>query len=313
MSIKQPRKVLFFSQDGKLGDAVVNTAFVAALKQARPDCAIHATVAGATTPFWAADTRIGKLWPVQRPGWLDTIRTGLAMRRERYDYIVTWQRLRKEKNKLLLWLAKPGKVIDLRAFNAGPLHHKIDASGAVLAQMGVEAVAPLAYAIGMPAACAELDALLPPGQEVIVLNLFAADAERNIGPAQAEEMLRGLRALAPQARLCLLCTNATLAAAQAAAVASDSGAEAINCDGNLPRLLRLCQRADMLISPDTAPIHIASAYDRPVVGIFQNNGVKSVQWGPRSHRSACVLSASKDGLAGFAVADVLRAVAQLRA
>ncbi|MRW92596.1 hypothetical protein GJ699_21585 [Duganella sp. FT80W] len=304
-------KVLFFSHDGKLGDAVVNTAFVAALRAARPDCEIHATVAGVTAPFWGADPRISKLWRVQRPGWRDTIRLALAMRRERYDYIITWQRMRKEKNKLMLWLARPGKVIDLQDYNAGPLQHKVAACGAALAQMGV-APGALAYDIGLPSHCPEIDATLPAGEEVVVINLFAADAERNVGAPQAEELLRGLRAQMPQARLCLVCTDATAQQAQAVAAASGTSAEVVNCEGNLARLLRLCERANMLISPDTALIHIASAYDRPVVGIYQNNGVKSVQWGPRSRLSACVLSASKDSLSGFAVADVLREVRALR-
>lgn len=308
-----PCKVLFFSHDGKLGDAVVNTAFVAALSRGRPQAVIHATVSGATAPFWGGDLRLDKLWRIQDPGWRDTIRMGLAMRRERYDYIVTWQRMRKEKNRLLLWLAGAGKVIDLEDFNSGPLQHKIAACGAALAQMGVDAGPQLAYEIGMASCCADIDATLPPEHEVVVVNLFAADAERSVPPAQAEELLRGLRQQLPQARLCLVCTNATAASAEAAVAASAVGAEAVNCDGNLPRLLRLCQRANLMISPDTALIHIASAYDRPVVGIYQNNGIKSVQWAPRSRLSACVLSASEDSLSGFAVAEVLREVQALRA
>jgi ADP-heptose:LPS heptosyltransferase len=306
-------KVLFFSQDGKLGDAVVNTAFVAALRRGAPGCEIHATVAGATAAFWRMDGRLARLWTAQRPSWIETVRTALAMRRERYDYIVTWQRLRKEKSKLLLWLARPGRVIDLRDFNLGPLRHKVAACGAVLEQMGVPFDAGLAYEIGMEARCGDIDARLPPGVEVVLFNFFAADAERNVAPAQAQELLRGLRRLAPMARLCLVCMDATAASAQAILAASGVEGELVNCEGNLPRLLRLCQRADLMISPDTALIHIGSAYDRAVIGIYQNNGVKAVQWGPRSRLHACVLSAGADSLSGFAVADVLREAGALRA
>jgi ADP-heptose:LPS heptosyltransferase len=312
---RAPRKVLFFSQDGKLGDAVVNTAFVAALRARAPDCEIHATVAGATAAFWGQDARLARLWRVQRPGWLETVRTALALRRERYDYIVTWQRLRKEKSKLLLWLARPGRVIDLCGLNGGPPTHKVAACAAALEQMGLPGEAELAYDIGMPPCCPEIDRMFAPGREVVVVNLFAADAWRNIGAAQAAELLRGLGALAPQAALCLVCTDATAAAAEAV-LAEAGGAAAgqvVNCQGNLPRLLRLCQRADLVISPDTALIHIASAYDTAVVGIYQNNGVKEVEWGPRSRLSARVLSDCPDSLDGFAVADVLAKAAALRA
>lgn len=308
-----PRKVLFFSQDGKLGDAIVNTAFVAALHRAAPACEIHVTVAGATTSFWGADPRIHRLWTLQCPGWSDTVRTGLAMRRERFDYIVTWQPLRKEKNKLLLWLANAGKVIDLRAYHAGPLRHKVEACGAVLAEMGLAPGAELRYDIGMTACCANIDQLLPAGPEVMLLNLFAADAERTIAPEQAEAMLVGLRQIAPEAQLCLVCTDATAPRALAVLAASGVAGEVVNCDGDLPRLLRLCQRADLTISPDTALIHIASAYQRAVVGIYQNNGEKSVLWGPRTRLEARVLSGDPHSIAGFDVEEVLRAVCTLRA
>ncbi|NRR29080.1 glycosyltransferase family 9 protein [Oxalobacteraceae bacterium] len=366
MSIKPratlPRKVLFLSQDGKLGDAIVNTAFVAALHRAAPDCVIHATVAGVTAPFWQADARIARCWPLQRPGWIETVRAGRALRREQYDAIVTWQPLRKEKNKLLLWLAGAGQVIDLRDFNRGPLHHKIDACGAVLAQLGVPVPVQLGYDIGMPAHSADIDALLPAGREVIVVNLFAADAERTIAPDDAQQMLRALHAVAPQAALALVCTAATLAVAQQVAqsvagaqlesaaqdgaaqegVAPDGAAQdgamrtvaaqgsvadrgavsdhagakvtvqVLNCEGDLPKLLRLCQRADLVISPDTALIHIASAYDTAVIGIYQNNGIKAVQWGPRSRLGACVLSNNPFSIAGFSVAEVAQQARSLR-
>jgi len=308
----RPLKVLFFSQDGKLGDAIVNTAFVAALRRGAPDCQIHATVAGATAVFWGQDPRVNRLWTVQRPGWGDTLRLALALRRERYDYIVTWQPLRKEKNRVLLWLAKAGKVIDLRDFNRGPLQHKVAACGAALDQMGVPHDARLAYDIAMPACCAEIDALLPPGREVVLVNLFAADTERNIPPAQAQELLTGLAQQYPQACICLVCMDATAAAAQAVLAASGVQGEVVNCERNMPRLLRLCQRADLMISPDTSLIHIGSAYDRAVIGIYQNNGVKHVQWGPRSTLQACVLSDCPNSLTGFAVQEVLREVRALR-
>ena len=307
-----PLKVLFFSQDGKLGDAVVNTAFVAALRRGAPDCEIHATVAGATAAFWGKDERLARVWTVQRPGWIETVRTALAMRRERYDYIVTWQPLRKEKSRLMLRLARPGKVIDLREFNVGPLQHKVEACGAALDQMGVPYDSKLAYEIGMDACCEEIDAQLPAGPEVVLVNLFAADIERTVPAGQALELLRGLHELLPQARLCLVCTDQTSAQAQAALDASGAAGELVNCEGNLSRLLRLCERADLMISPDTALVHIASAYDRAVIGIYQNNGVKAVQWGPRSRLHARVLSNCPHSLTGFEVAEVLREVRALR-
>lgn len=305
------RKVLFFSHDGKLGDAIVNTAFVAGLARHDPACEIHATVAGVTDVFWEQDPRIARRWKLSC-SWSDTIRTGLALRREKFDCIVTWQRMRSERNRTLLWLAKPDRVIDLHAFNGAGIAHKIEACGEALCQAGVAVERrELAYDVRFAARSERVDAQFPPGQRVIVINLFAADAERTVARADAVAMLRGLQAAAPGAALCLVCTDDTAAAALAIAEESGTG-QVMSCEGSLAQLFRLCERADLVISPDTAVIHIASAFDTPVVGIYQDNGVKPVQWGPRSSACAIVLSRCPLSIGGFSVDEVVaRSVALL--
>jgi ADP-heptose:LPS heptosyltransferase len=303
-------KVLFFSHDSKLGDAIVNTAFVAGLKRREPGCELHATVAGVTEAFWAQDTRVARRWIYAQRTWFNTVRLALAMRRERYDYIVTWARPRSEKNKVLLWLARPGKVLDLREFNQGAVRHRIHACGEALAQMGQQCDGTLAYDLRIEARCAQLDRSYPEGRTVIVVNLFASDAERNVPAQDAVALVRGLHAQAPAAAICLPCTAATEAQAREAIRLGGAG-EMVNCEGNLARLFRLCQRADLVISPDTAVVHIASAFDTPVIGIYQNNGVKPVEWGPRSSACAVVLSTSSTNLTGFSVAEVLAQASRL--
>lgn len=305
------RKILFFSHDGKLGDAIVNTAFVAGLQRHDPHCEIHATVAGVTAAFWAQDPRLSRLWRFGG-SWGDAIRIGMALRREKFDCIVTWQRMRSEKNRALLWLARPGRVIDLHEFHRTGVTHKIESCAEALKQAGVAiGQGPCSYDLRLAARCDRLDAALPAGREVIAINLFAADAERNVAHADAVAMLRGLHAAAPDAALCVLCCDVN--AVSASAVVAESGiGQVVNCEGDLGRLFRLCERADVVISPDTAVIHIASAYDTPVVGIYQDNGVKPVQWAPRSSASAVVLSQSPLSIEGFSVDEVVAQAVALR-
>jgi ADP-heptose:LPS heptosyltransferase len=310
-STERPRKVLFFSHDGKLGDAIVNTAFVAGLKEADPLAEIHATVAGVTQAFWAQDARVARCWPLERRGWPDVVRAGLALRREAFDYIVTWQPVRSEKNKLLLWLARPGRVIDLRGFHLAPDRHRVEACAEALARMGCAPLRSLRYDAAVKAACAQVDAEYPPGVRLVLVNLFASDAERNVPHARAVDIVRGMRALDRDAALRLLCTNATEAAARAVA-GHVQEADVINCDGNLERLFRLCARADLVVTPDTAIVHIASAFNRPVVGIYQDNPAKYAHWGPRSDASAVVRSRCPETLEGFSVEEVLLKVKDLQ-
>lgn len=50
----------------------------------------------------------------------------------------------------------------------------------------------------------------------------------------------------------------------------------------------LLNRLDLLISPDTSFIHIASGLDIPTVGIFWNNPIKYIEWGPLSKNNEIV-------------------------
>lgn len=306
----QPLKILFFGHDGKLGDAVVHSAFVAALKRWDPRCEIHVTVAGATAAFWAADERIAKTWPLPRRSWGALVRLGLALRRERLGHVVTWLRPRSEKNRALLWLASPAQVIDLRDFNAGPVRPKIEACAAALAQIGVPA-APLAYDVRLPSPGLDRDAGYPAGRALVLVNLFAADAVRDIGHEAGVRLLRKLHAALPDAALGVLCSAASAERARAAVDAAGTGG-IIDCEGDLDRLFNLCRRADAVVSPDTAIVHIASAFDTPVVGIYQNDGVKPLQWGPRGTATAVVLSASARDVQGFDVDEVVERVLALR-
>ncbi|MFX8414249.1 hypothetical protein ABTL42_19100, partial [Acinetobacter baumannii] len=56
---------------------------------------------------------------------------------------------------------------------------------------------------------ASFDAELPPGRETILFNLFSAEPFKVIRPEDGARVLAGLARLAPQATLCLSCTNAT--------------------------------------------------------------------------------------------------------
>jgi len=44
----------------------------------------------------------------------------------------------------------------------------------------------------------------------------------------------------------------------------------------------IIQNLDLLISPDTSFVHIASAFNTPIVGLYWNTPVKTVIWGPLS-------------------------------
>jgi ADP-heptose:LPS heptosyltransferase len=70
----------------------------------------------------------------------------------------------------------------------------------------------------------------------------------------------------------------------------------------------LVSRLDLMISPDTSFIHIASAFDIPTLGIYRNDRNHIRTWGPRSSRS-CVITPPSDseGIRGFSIEQTVDA------
>ena len=63
----------------------------------------------------------------------------------------------------------------------------------------------------------------------------------------------------------------------------------------------IIDRLDLIITPDTSIAHIASAFDKPVVTIHENNKDSYELFAPISNLSRTVFSDSKNGIKGFSV------------
>lgn len=303
-------KILFFSHDGKLGDAVVNTAFVDGVKQLDPDAELHALVSDVTEGFWQMDRRVARVWRYKNPPLGEALRTSLALRRERFDYVVTWkERFSSEKTKLMLWLAAPARGILYEEGRVpGQTVHAVRKSVESLRLIygarvdGIKVRYRLGLDLDPPSS---FDAELPPGRPVVLFNMFSAEPPKTIDVEHGARVLAGLAALAPRAKLCLSCVDATADAARRAAAASGVACRVINTEKNLRRVISLCARADLIVSTDTSLIHIASALDRPILGIYFNDPVKSVEWAPLATHGAAVISRHRDTVNGFSLDEVL--------
>jgi len=70
-------------------------------------------------------------------------------------------------------------------------------------------------------------------------------------------------------------------------------------------LAAIIKNLDLIISPDTSVIHIASAFNKPVVSIHENNIDSYELFSPVSKLHRTVFSPSNKGISGFSVAKVI--------
>ena len=67
----------------------------------------------------------------------------------------------------------------------------------------------------------------------------------------------------------------------------------------------IINKLDLIISPDTSIVHLASAFNKPIVTIHENNQDSYQLFAPTSKLSRTVFSVSKDSLMGFSLDQVL--------
>lgn len=321
-------KILFFSHDGKLGDAVVNTAFLRGARFLDPAVELHVLASGNSGNFWQGDPRIARVWNFENPPLMQCLRTAWAIRRERFDYLVTFkERFRSEKTRILLKLAAPRLGLLMEEGKLpGQVTHAVRKSQVSLQAIYGEAALALVprYQLhrspttALPGAVAGL----APAQELIVVNLFGSEPNnaRTVSTGAAIAVLQRLAVALPGTAIALCCTNSTQDLAQQAIDGTRAHADTgihwrglvVNTENDLPGLVALCDRANMVISPDTSLIHIASALDKPVVGIYQNDGIKSIEWAPLCSRFAVVIGPDSQTIHGFCADEVVQKVLSLR-
>ena len=81
--------------------------------------------------------------------------------------------------------------------------------------------------------------------------------------------------------------------------------------GEVKAVAALIKNLDIIITPDTSISHIASAFDKPVVTIHENNQDSFQLFAPTSPLSKTVFSTEKNSLAGYDVQKVIELSNQL--
>ena len=73
----------------------------------------------------------------------------------------------------------------------------------------------------------------------------------------------------------------------------------------------LVEQLDLIITPDTSLVHIASSFDKPVVSIHENNKDSFRLWSPSSTISKTIFAKSRYGLADYSVNDIVESAVDI--
>ena len=68
----------------------------------------------------------------------------------------------------------------------------------------------------------------------------------------------------------------------------------------------LIEQLDLIITPDTSIVHIASSFDKPLISIHENNKDSFRLWSPSSTLSKTVFAKSNYGLFDYNVDKIIK-------
>jgi ADP-heptose:LPS heptosyltransferase len=154
----------------------------------------------------------------------------------------------------------------------------------------------------------------------VALNAWGRDPARCFGPALTAAIATGLARRDPTTPIVLTPPPGAGAEAEAVVAAvhmrSDlpPGARIVVAPaGSLGDLVELLRRAALVVTPDTANVHLASALGVPVVSVHTPLTADVAVWGPWNAPHRTVVSAGRRPLRETSADDVLAAVDALRA
>lgn len=306
--LQSGQRVLLVRND-RLGDAILSTGIIRTLQRHLPGVRIDVWARPGPAEIFATLPNVGVV-PF-RPGILGVPASVMAVRRRRYDVGVNLAiRAHSIHNQALLGMAGIPIRVGLwdgerpttyttpirRAPADRPIIHQF---ARVLTAFGLDPdVLDLSPTIFLTAAdravAAEFAQRLAQhfdrhGAPVIALNCFAGKSERCWPIDHGIALTKKILAQRPTWRIVWLTDAAHRSAVEAVTDALEvgrSGTPAVRrvwaapIDRHARELAALATCFDLLVSPDTAWVHLAAAMGVPVVGLFPPDPGHRIRWGP---------------------------------
>ncbi|PWK97487.1 ADP-heptose:LPS heptosyltransferase [Pantoea allii] len=111
------------------------------------------------------------------------------------------------------------------------------------------------------------------GDSKIIINAFTGSPERNLSQDQLAKTLDMLKKMSNDIKIIILDHKNEINIPLPENVV-------INPFSSLHHVMALIREADMIISPDTAIVHISAAWKKPLISVYKNVGDNNDLWGP---------------------------------
>jgi ADP-heptose:LPS heptosyltransferase len=292
--------VLIIRNDA-VGDLVVTTPILSLLAEVAPQAEVDVLASTSNRSLIAADQRVHHVYvnPKTRRGWLALMRT---LRARRYDLIYSLRYGRALREGLISGLAAAVDTQKVSVFRPKRYHglftrvvrtprrathmaERLLHVAASAIDLGADtevslARYPIRLAISPAAEAVALDFLTAHDvKEFVIVNFSARESERDWPAASCARLIDGLASRHHD--LTFVLTAPSARSDEASTIVRECRGQQVVAfppSTDLLALAALIQRARLVITPDTAAVHLAAATGRPVLGLYMQ--LKTRLWVP---------------------------------
>ena len=140
----------------------------------------------------------------------------------------------------------------------------------------------------------------------IGINLEGSFKEKQIQPKELKQICKGIYDNYSNIKIVILATPDKLE--KTIKIISKMGFDFVIPSYTTETILdvaALIEQLDLIITPDTSIVHVASAFDKPIVSIHENNKDSYRLWKPISTLSKTVFAKSSYGLFDYSACDII--------
>ncbi len=306
----QTFKNILIIRTDRIGDVVLTTPSIKAVRKAYPDARLCVLLAPLTYDLLNGIGFVDRLFVDDRRGEhagnLGFFKLVRKIRRERFDLVINYHT--KKRTNLMAFLAgvpyrlgyrnnKWGFLLNhpVEDYRHEGLKHEAAYCLDLLNEIGIsdaeltpeialldESVAWVDDFLGLN----QIDA----GDKLIVIHPSASDPAKQWPAENFVELINTLGTRNAELKFAVIGTAANRSLA--ASIVKGTRPKVLDTTGllSLSQMVALLKRADLLISNDSGPVHVAAALQTPVISIFTRNqpGINPTRWQPLGERSAYV-------------------------
>lgn len=276
--IRDLRNILVLRGEGSLGDAIISSCCYREIKKANPKAKITVACFGSAYEFFKNNPYVDEVFklPVRRvirpnQRWLSLFLSALKLRRRKFDLV-----LDSSDKDFFNWRAFKhvcggARVLDcftspVRPFGS-PKEHGSQHEAAILKQLGIKNP-DKSYDLPIPPLRRQAAADWLEEHKIhkyILLNPTGSVAPRRFRPETLRELCAALRRLQLPFVVCAMPSNVK----ELTETFKDVPDAYVKQTADIFELFEFVRRAALVVTPDTAVVHIASGFEKPSL-VFYN-------------------------------------------